>query len=165
MVSSTTQELSYADKLRDPRWQRKRLEILQRDGWTCQRCGTKIKTLVVHHRVYTEGKEPWEENNEHLTTLCELCHLLEKDWADTISTLIFAVKTRLWDSETFDIAAAIGCMQPDVMNNEQLRVVICLIEWICSHPEDREAALQLAMERNPDMSYASQYPQWRRVSI
>ena len=26
--------MSYSDKLKDPRWQRKRLEIFERDNWT-----------------------------------------------------------------------------------------------------------------------------------
>lgn len=32
----------YSQKLLDPRWQRKRLEILQRDDFTCQVCSDKI---------------------------------------------------------------------------------------------------------------------------
>src|SRR5262245_56290118 len=53
-------QLSYQEKLRDPRWQRKRLEILERDQWTCQRCHSTTKTLHVHHRIYRHGLEPWE---------------------------------------------------------------------------------------------------------
>ncbi len=29
----------YWQKLQDPRWQRKRLEILNRAGWKCEKCG------------------------------------------------------------------------------------------------------------------------------
>ena len=65
---------TYAEKLRDPRWQRKRLEILERDGWACRECEAKDKTLHVHHGFYAKGYEPWEYPNESLHTLCEDCH-------------------------------------------------------------------------------------------
>ena len=63
----------YAQKLRDPRWQRKRLEILSRDDFTCQECKATDKTLHVHHRFYKKGLEPWEYDKA-LVTLCEDCH-------------------------------------------------------------------------------------------
>lgn len=31
-------DMTYSQKLRDPRWQKKRLEILERDSFTCQHC-------------------------------------------------------------------------------------------------------------------------------
>jgi HNH endonuclease len=66
--------MTYIELLRDPRWQRKRLEIFQRDGWTCQECGATDRTLNVHHRRYQRGKAPWEAEDQNLVTLCELCH-------------------------------------------------------------------------------------------
>ena len=39
----------YVEKLKDPRWQRKRLEILQRDDWKCYWCKDDKTTLNVHH--------------------------------------------------------------------------------------------------------------------
>ena len=56
----------------DPRWQKKRLEILERDGWQCVACGSKDKTLNVHHLMYN-GK-PWITPGPYLQTLCEDCH-------------------------------------------------------------------------------------------
>ena len=66
--------MKYSDKLRDPRWQKKRLEIFDRDEWMCQLCQDSEQTLHVHHLFYQKGKEPWEYENEHLLTLCESCH-------------------------------------------------------------------------------------------
>ena len=66
--------LSYAEKLKDPRWQRKRLEILQRKNFTCQRCDDDKATLHVHHGFYKRGLEPWEYPSETLWCLCEECH-------------------------------------------------------------------------------------------
>jgi hypothetical protein len=67
-------EKSYAEKLRDPRWQRKRLEILEAAGFACEECKATDKTLHVHHVVYTKGLEPWEYYRRELIVLCEDCH-------------------------------------------------------------------------------------------
>lgn len=71
---------AYSEKLRDPRWQKKRLEILERDEWTCQLCFDTENTLNVHHKVYEKGKEPWDIDNNKLVTLCEQCHAEEKEY-------------------------------------------------------------------------------------
>jgi len=65
---------SYWEMLRDPRWQKKRLEVMERDKWKCRYCGTKETTLNVHHTFYERGKAPWEYPNDSLMTLCEPCH-------------------------------------------------------------------------------------------
>lgn len=65
---------TYAEKLRDPRWQRKRMEILQRDGWACFGCGGADNTLHVHHRYYISGRDPWEYPEFCYVTLCDICH-------------------------------------------------------------------------------------------
>ena len=70
---------SYAEKLRDPRWQKKRLEILERDEWMCQRCQDSENTLHVHHLRYFVGKDPWDYDDRLLITLCESCHEAEKE--------------------------------------------------------------------------------------
>lgn len=64
----------YSEKLRDPRWQKKRLEIFNRDGWMCQMCGESKKELVVHHESYDSGLEPWEYSDDKLKTICVDCH-------------------------------------------------------------------------------------------
>ena len=63
---------TYSEKLKDPRWQRKRLEIMQRDNFACTQCGDAKTTLNVHHWQYS--KEPWDVKNEDLTTVCRSCH-------------------------------------------------------------------------------------------
>lgn len=67
---------SYSEKLKDPRWQKKRLEILQRDDFKCLCCGEKEKTLHVHHFQEDYSIEPWGHDNISLVTLCEDCHKL-----------------------------------------------------------------------------------------
>ena len=57
---------------KDPRWQRLRLLIMDRDEWACVACGAKDRTLHVHHIKYT-GRL-WDAPPEDLQTLCEQCH-------------------------------------------------------------------------------------------
>jgi hypothetical protein len=67
-------KVSYSELLRDPQWQRKRLEVLQRDDWKCIHCARGDLTLNVHHRMYRKGAKPWEYDESELQTLCEHCH-------------------------------------------------------------------------------------------
>lgn len=65
---------TYAEKLRDPRWQKKRLEVMERDGFECKRCRDKSSTLTVHHLCYLKKTEPWDYDKCFMVTLCENCH-------------------------------------------------------------------------------------------
>jgi hypothetical protein len=67
----------YSQQLTDPRWQRKRLEIMARDAWRCQKCSDANSTLNVHHRWYLRGRAPWAYPDRALQTLCENCHAAE----------------------------------------------------------------------------------------
>ena len=62
----------YSEKLKDPRWQKKRLEVFSRDNFTCVYCTDSKSTLHVHHLFYTG--DPWEAPMDILKTLCEDCH-------------------------------------------------------------------------------------------
>ena len=66
----------YFELLKHPEWQKKRLRIMERDGFQCRECGDKETTLNVHHSYYTKGAKPWEYPDESLHTLCETCHEL-----------------------------------------------------------------------------------------
>lgn len=65
---------SYSELLRDPLWQKKRLRILERDGWRCRDCRDDTKTLNVHHHQYRSGAKPWEYPDCALAAYCEDCH-------------------------------------------------------------------------------------------
>jgi hypothetical protein len=43
---------TYEELLRDPRWQRKRLEKMSEVGWACEICGDKEEELHIHHPSY-----------------------------------------------------------------------------------------------------------------
>lgn len=65
----------YAELLRDPRWLRKRAEILELHGCACFHCHKKTNCLQVHHRYYISRRMPWEYPNWALVPLCDDgCH-------------------------------------------------------------------------------------------
>jgi hypothetical protein len=79
---------TYAELLKDPRWQKKRLELLQRSNFECQNCGETTKTLHVHHGCYLKGKKPWEYEKSQYHVLCMDCHAgFQKD-LETLHSLL-----------------------------------------------------------------------------
>ncbi len=101
---------SYADKLRDPRWQRMRLEIMQRDGFKCLECGDTGETLNVDHGFYEYGRAPWEYPEWSLRTLCQTHHehigKLRKD----LKMLVAAMPIK--DVERM-LRVAVTCEEPE----------------------------------------------------
>ena len=89
--------MTYQEKLKDPRWQRKRLEILCRDKHTCQECKGPYTDLQVHHKYYKRNAEPWQYKNDALVTLCDNCHRqlhyylngFDKDWLKIFKGVFF----------------------------------------------------------------------------
>ena len=69
-------------------WQKKRLEIMQRDNFTCKDCGDTESQLQVHHKAYIYGNNIWEYDNESLITLCESCHSIITDMKRIIKSRI-----------------------------------------------------------------------------
>lgn len=84
--------MKYSEKLKDPRWQKLRLKIFERDNWTCSSCGNKKSMLSVHHRYYLKKTEPWDYPLDSFTTLCKECHQVEyefrKDAEDNLLLLL-----------------------------------------------------------------------------
>lgn len=80
--------MNYAEKLKNPKWQRKRLEILSRDNFSCQICGDKEATLHVHHIEYI-GKNPWDTPDYLLETLCDECHSMKHVKLNDLERLLF----------------------------------------------------------------------------
>jgi len=48
-----------------------REQVLRRDGWRCQCCGTRTNLEVHHKKFRSQGGDDSEEN---LITLCAGCH-------------------------------------------------------------------------------------------
>lgn len=67
-------KMKYADQLRHPNWQKKRLEVLSAAGFSCSNCGDKETMLHVHHKHYVKGRMAWEYDAAELEALCAPCH-------------------------------------------------------------------------------------------
>lgn len=109
---------TYAELLRDPRWQRKRLEILNRDNWFCQACVDRDSTLHVHHIKY-EGDFPWETPDNLLVTLCESCHKKEEE---------------LKNFDYYSLIAEVGLTRKDLI------IIIEHIRFRMLHPQNDDTA-------------------------
>jgi 5-methylcytosine-specific restriction endonuclease McrA len=48
-----------------------RKQVLRRDGWRCQVCGSK-QNLQVHHKQLRS--QQGDDNDSNLITLCAVCH-------------------------------------------------------------------------------------------
>ena len=64
----------YFEKLKDPRWQKTRLKIFDRDTWKCRICDNSEETLHCHHLKYDYSVEPWDIATNSLLTVCNNCH-------------------------------------------------------------------------------------------
>lgn len=95
------EQSNYSKKLRDPRWQKLRLEVMSRDEFECKHCYEKDKTLNVHHYGY--NGDPWEVEMKALVTLCEDCHAEETENAkESIKGCIQDLRLNGFGSLAFD---------------------------------------------------------------
>ncbi len=100
--------MNYKEYYKDPRWQKARLLILERDEFVCQCCYSTDKTLHVHHRVYVSGRKPWEYDEKFLVTLCEDCHSKEtSNMQEACETLITSAKINFLSADIDVIAGAL----------------------------------------------------------
>jgi hypothetical protein len=74
IFTENKQQLSYSNKLKDFRWQKKRKYILKRAKNKCEDCGSAIN-LEIHHCYYIYPFEPWEYPYDSLKCLCRDCHV------------------------------------------------------------------------------------------
>lgn len=88
--------MTYAEKLKDPRWQRKRLQIFERDEWRCCSCFRKDANLQVHHLIYAK-RDPWDYPDYAYQTLCEFCHKERQELTDKV---VDAIRISLKDVPT-----------------------------------------------------------------
>jgi transcription elongation factor Elf1 len=96
---------NYSSQLRDRRWQKRRLEILQRDDFTCRMCGSEDNSeqLHVHHIFYAKDTPIWDYPDEALLSVCSTCHA---DIPDAVNDLLLSVFHRFPDISFFDFLSA-----------------------------------------------------------
>ena len=75
---------TYQDQLRDPRWQRKRLQILSAADFKCEDCGDASTELNIHHSAYLKGQPAWEHPDELLHCLCRPCHKTRQEVEESL---------------------------------------------------------------------------------
>lgn len=85
--------MPYWQQLNDPRWQKKRLEILTRANFACEHCADvpEGEGLEIHHRYYQKGLMAWEYPEASLVCLCKDCH---EATADAERVLLSAIAPR-----------------------------------------------------------------------
>ena len=85
-------------------WQKKRLEILQRDEFKCLHCGCDDKELHVHHRWYQFGKDIWDYPDTCFETLCFECHeYIEMCIKSSTTDMQLIVRKTLLAQDDFDV--------------------------------------------------------------
>ena len=121
---------SYYEKLRDPRWQKMRLQVMERDKFRCASCGREDVTLNVHHAVpYRKGCEPWEYELDELTTFCEDCH---EQISEIVATCNLFVMGRCWCVDSAGEMMKI-MYELDALNPHELRIAWQILQLGISH--------------------------------
>jgi hypothetical protein len=124
----------YSQLLKDPRWQKLRLQVFERDKFTCQSCFSEAKTLAVHHKYYRHPRpRPWEYKLHELMTLCEECHARDREERQKAETrLSLALKKKGFLSTDLDTLA--GAIEK--MNLEDAPTFVAsAFAWALETPE------------------------------
>lgn len=125
--------MKYSEKLKDPRWQKLRLKVLERDEWACLSCGDTESTLVIHYTYYQHGKDPWEYPLNSLMTLCENCHYIEReDRPPAEKSLLLALKKQQFLAKDI-LEIAIGFNYVKIPHAPE--VTASIIKWALESPE------------------------------
>jgi len=79
----------YRELLRDPRWQQKRLKLLDSAEWKCKSCGNGRIELQIHHLRYLKDYDPWMYPDSDYEVLCKECH----EWREAFNKLFGRLET------------------------------------------------------------------------
>lgn len=71
---TTMTKMTFAEQIKHPNWQKRRLQRLEAAGWECQDCYAKDAQLQVHHKRYLKGRLYWDYDDTDLIVLCRACH-------------------------------------------------------------------------------------------
>jgi hypothetical protein len=125
---------TYGELLKDPRWQKKRLEIFTRDIWMCRYCYSKDKTLHVHHLLYRYGCLPWDYEDDVFITLCEGCHDTEGFYKRENPMLAaYATRAKLMVLELHDVFSSAAYLKET--NPDGFKELNALIKRMCKGGE------------------------------
>lgn len=79
---------NYKSQYLHPKWQKRRLEMLEYASFQCQECEDTETTLHVHHKCYVKGRDIWDYSDDELIVLCDECHKHEHFKKDALAGLI-----------------------------------------------------------------------------
>lgn len=138
-------KISYSEKLKDPRWQKKRLEVMQRDNFKCQYCNDTETTLNVHHFFY-ESYNPWETELKYLVTLCQSCHQKETYNRPLAEKMVLhsLKEVNFYADDLVRIARGMSKVKIKMASE----VTASLIEWILSNQQLMDQLLNDFMTRD-----------------
>ena len=114
-------ENTYTEQYKDPRWQKVRLRVLERDNWKCQKCYDTDSTLHVHHLYYEDGKPVWDYPLICFVTLCETCHEEDMDLESAERINLKDVRRMEWQANFF---ASCLLLPKDQFTREFLKQVV-----------------------------------------
>ncbi len=138
--NSKDKDRDYSAKFKDPRWQKLRLEVLKRDDFTCQICFDSESTLHVHHRYYLPSKDPWDYPIEALVTLCESCHLGEKESRPDYERMLLKVLRQKGFFANHIYCLVEGFYNLDFIHTHD--VIASMIEWSLKDHEVQKMLLE-----------------------
>lgn len=122
---------SYLEKLKDPRWQRRRLQIMDLHNFECSSCGDKTKTLHVHHKAYKKNAEPWEYQDHELDCICEDCHEYETFLDKYLEESLYQFKTDFCNSP--NKLTLIGFIEGQLLGSGPGHEKIKVLSWEHAH--------------------------------
>lgn len=148
---------TYYELLKDPQWQRRRLEIMNAANFECDNCGASEKTLTVHHKRYIKGLKPWEYEDQYLICLCEDCHKEHHKIDDIIKDKL----SLIGGAEKDEILGVLMVMELFERADENYRIIVdsphiadgvamwwgrgvkgnSIIDFILSRPTDRDYSI------------------------
>lgn len=145
-MNKTKTKGTYASKLKDPRWQRKRLEVMEYNSFECEVCGDKESTLNVHHKAYKKNAEPWEYEEHELSCLCDGCHAEAHHMMAMVDAELFRFRT----DPNFGDARLLGYLQ-GVMSDGPFPVS-CLSYEYAEGMVDAWSRYLYGMNRSPSLA-------------
>lgn len=81
-------KMTYTEQLAHPKWQKRRLGMLNAANWSCSQCGCDDVTLHVHHKQYVKGRMAWEYEDSDLAVLCKKCHECQHEAQDALKRIL-----------------------------------------------------------------------------
>ena len=141
-----------------PKWQKKRLEILDRDGFKCKLCGATENQLHVHHKYYDNAIKLWEYPGESLVTLCNECHKTVHRKKKDLDDILWK-----FDFDVFDALRGLllsmmtnpGLEKPIIYNEKQALGFAIGSHWHELSNTDRQNKTRAAYRRTSEMDLDS----------